>query len=525
MLDQGTGSERPHRLLDVNHISKWYGATCALDAVTLQVASGEVLGVVGENGAGKSTLMRILAGVEKPDAGDLFFNEHSGYWNNPEEARRAGVSILYQEPKIYPKLTVLENLYAGSMVRSRWGLLDWPSMQKAAQVSVRAFGLDPAVIGQRMGSLSIGTQQMVLIARAVHTDCRLLILDEPTAILSHGESERLFQAIHMLRNKNPDIGIIYISHRLRELMGFVHRAVVLKDGRVAGLLSADELQEERIVELMTGRLEVNRFTKPHGKRDHPQDASADTSLTVDQLTCHPFYEKITFTLRSGKITCLYGLVGSGRSEVALTVFGALQAQSGMLRINDQKLVVKNPRQAIQQGIAYVPEDRNQQAIFPTLSILYNSISAAEPSLSVHGWVRPTMERQLAQNIQQRFHVKLSNLADSIMTLSGGNQQKIVLGRWMSTHPRILLLDEPTRGVDVEVKEEIHETIRSLAQQGLTILVVTSDLPEALNLADELLVMRQGHLEGRLVGDQMTEERVIRMALGYSAEAECHAVDH
>ncbi len=497
-------SDQP--LLVLEAISKTYGGVHALEDVSLRVLRGEVHAVVGENGAGKSTMMKIIAGSVEPSAGTLTFEGEPVTFSGPRAAADAGIAIAYQEPAFFGELSVLENIYLGAELRTGTGALDWGRMATGAANALRGMGLPTDILGTRMVELSIGTQQLVLIARSIHRNCKLLILDEPTAILSLSETEILFRLIRDLRERG--VSILYISHRLAEIFQIADRISVLRDGKLVAAHAVDEVTTDELVADMTGR----QFSSDvYRERIFADKAPA---IEARALSRAGNYRDVSFVLRPGEVLGVYGLVGAGRSEFARAIFGELPPDSGAILFNGEEVTLHKPHDAIVRGVLYVAEDRRYQGLFPIRATRDNLSAGILQSLtSLFGIIRPQREESVALALMKQLSIKASSPQAPVSSLSGGNQQKVVLGRGLSHKPSVLMLDEPTHGIDIGTKTEIHRLIMELAEQGLAILLISSDLPEVLALADNLLVMHEGIVMDAMARADMSETRVLRSALG------------
>lgn len=496
-------------LLTLAQISKSFGGVHALTDVSLQVRRGEVHAVVGENGAGKSTMMKIIAGAISPTSGDLQFDGRPVVFHGPRAAAEAGIAIVYQEPAYFGELSVLENIYLGAELRTRLGAMDWGRMTSGAAEALQSIGLPASLLNKRMLELSIGTQQLVLIARSIHRKAKLLILDEPTAILSINETETLFRAIAEL--KAQGVSVLYISHRIVEIFQIADRISVLRDGRLVAAHEVGAVTADQLVAAMTGR---PVSASVYRARSFAEQAPV---LEVHRISRAGNYQDVSFDLRPGEVLGVYGLVGAGRSEMARAVFGELPLDQGEMRYRGVRYAPRTCQEAIERGILYVPEDRRHQGIFPIRSVSDNLTSGVLGRLSAAlGWIQPRRERSLALELMHDLNVKASSPDAPVSSLSGGNQQKVVLGRGLSHRPSILLLDEPTHGIDVGTKTEIHRLVMQLAEQGLALLLISSDLPEVLALADNVLVMHEGNVMDYMPRSEMSETRILRSALGLGA---------
>jgi ABC-type sugar transport system ATPase subunit len=472
---------------------------------------------MGENGAGKSTLMKLIAGVYTPDAGSLTLGGDAYAPATPTDAIRAGVSTVYQEPSGFSHLTVLENLFMGRQTTRALGWLDKKSMGREAGELLARLQLPTRLLKRRMGDLSLADQQQVLIARAVANEARVLILDEPTSILTDTESERLFQLVDQLSAAGT--AVCYITHRFDELERVADRFVVLRDGQNSG--ETDDPDREGLLRMMgsVSSVEVGADGGLVATPDDVADAGAPTSapvLVVDALSSEGIFRDISFAVRPGQITGLYGLVGAGRSELALAICGELPIDAGSIAFQGKPYRPHSSRTALEQGIAYLPEDRKTQGIFPHLSVGDNLSAAALRGVSRAGFVSTAGERDLVATWMDRLSIKAETPASPITSLSGGNQQKVLLARLMATNPQLLILDEPTRGIDVGTKREIHRRIRELAATGIAVLLISSEMAELLELSDTVHVLHEGRLTWSAVGSEITETAILRAATGAAA---------
>ncbi len=499
-------------LLGMRGVTKNFGNTRALDNVSFDVYPGEIHTIVGENGAGKSTLMKMIAGVHSPDSGHLEMDGKKVEFHGTVDAARAGVSIVYQEPMFFPKLSVVENFYLGEELLTPSGALDWKRMTAEAADGMRRMGLPPGIVSRPMSELSIGTQQLTLIARGVHRKARLLLLDEPTSILSQAETDILFSMVAEL--KKQSVGILYISHRIQELFRIADTMTVLRDGKKIVTMPAVEATETSLVEAMSGRsVEFDNYVR--------REISPDPILSVKRLTRAGHYSDVSFTLRKSEILGVYGLVGAGRSEMARAVFGEMPADSGTIELDGKPFTPASAKAAFDSGVAYVPEDRRIQGLFMTRSIRDNMtaglLSRLAPGTSVRSIIDKATERDVAARTSERLSVKSAGIEAPANSLSGGNQQKVLLSRGILHEPRVLILDEPTRGIDVRTKSEVHRLIMELAGQGMSILLISSDLPEVLGLADSFVVMHEGRMSAKMSREEAGEQEILRLALGLESE--------
>jgi rhamnose transport system ATP-binding protein len=491
--------------LAVRGISRSFEGIQALSDVSFDVAPGEIHALVGENGAGKSTLVKIVTGLLVPDAGSIAVDGETVSFPTPMAAREAGVSAVYQDPKLFPHLDVAENIFMGIFPKLGAGVVDRRRTYAEADRLLGELGVDLAPQATVAG-LSVAELQFVGIARALTKDLRLLILDEPTAALTPSEADRLFRIVRGLRDRGTSV--IFISHRLEELFGFVDRVTVLRDGRHVHTAPIDELDQPGIVRLMVGRSLENLY-----RRTVDDVSLGDERLRVEGLTLPGAYRDISFSVRAGEVVTLAGLVGAGRTEVAQAIFGIVPAESGRIWIDGQEIDVREPRQMLGLGVAYLPEDRDGQGLVTQFSIADNVTLPIIGRLARRGFLDFGRERALAQRLAADLQVKMSGLDQLVAALSGGNRQKVVLGKWLATEPKVLILDEPTHGIDVGTKAQVHELISDLGRQGLAILVISSDLPEVLAISSRILVISEGFLTAEFVGGTVDQEQVMLAATG------------
>ncbi len=496
-------------LLEVRQLTKRFPGVRALHRVDATFGRGEVVAVIGENGAGKSTLMKILAGVQTPDEGEIIFQGQPVQIESVHKALNLGIALIHQELNLADNLNVGANIFLGREPL-RFGLVDNQRIEDESRRVLQMIGLDvvPSTI---VSSLTIGRQQMVEIAKALSINARVLIMDEPTSSLSTGEAEALFRVIRQLRDQG--VTVIYISHRLGEVKQLADRVVVLRDGENAGNLSRDEISHDAMVSLMVGR-DVSQF---YARRPHEP---GDVILEVKDLItpAHPRHE-LNFSIRAGEMVGVAGLVGAGRTEMLRTLFGIDSRLGGILRLAGQPLALRSSIDAICAGIALVPEDRKLQGLILEMAVRFNiSLAGLRHNQRFAGFVNRTAEDVDTAEMIDRLNIKTPGAEQIVQYLSGGNQQKVVLAKWLSLQPRVLLLDEPTRGIDVGAKEEIYGLMEDLAGQGVAILFVSSEMEEILGMADRVLVMHEGRISGELSRDELSEEAVMQLATGRSKAA-------
>ncbi|HLH50653.1 MAG TPA: sugar ABC transporter ATP-binding protein [Roseiarcus sp.] len=485
-------------------VSKRFGVVQALDNVTLGVRPGEALALVGENGAGKSTLVRIFEGVFRPDQGALIVAGAPRALRSPADAHALGIRVIHQEPDIVPDLSIAENLFLGDLPPRQGVFLDRQSLASRTRRMLSEFALDKELSPwARAGDLAPAQRQLLEIMRAMRTGVRVLALDEPTSSLTEDEAQRLFRIVRRFRAAG--VGIIYISHRMREVKDLSDRIAVLRDGRLVEERRTADISESEIVQAMVGRPIANLF-------DRAARRPGGVALSVRAVTTKRVKD-ITFDVRAGEVVGLAGLIGAGRSELAEAIFGHDRLLAGSVAIDGKPIRLRSPADAIAAGIGFAPEDRKSQALLLLRSVQDN-ISLAVPDLiSRFNFVRAGAERQIAAALCERLRIKTPSLDQFVSKLSGGNQQKVVLGRWLARRPKALILDEPTRGIDVGAKAEIYRLIAQLAAEGVALLVISSEMPELLGLADRILVMAGGRLVADLPRSEANEERILNLAMG------------
>ena len=498
----------PPVLLEARSLTKSFPGVRALKGVSLTVGRGEVVAVIGENGAGKSTLMKILAGVQTADTGEIRIDGEPAPLASVEEALGLGIALIHQELNLAQNLDVAANLFLGREPR-RWGLIDTTRLHREAGQFLRAVGLDVAP-DTRVGSLAIGQQQLVEIAKALSTQARVLIMDEPTSSLSAGEAENLFRVIQDLRARG--VSIVYISHRLGEVTRLADRVVVLRDGENSGELARHEISHASMVRLMVGR-DLSQFY-PHQPHVRPETVLEVEGLRTPAHPTHP----LTFQVRAGERVGLAGLVGAGRTEVLLALFGVQPPVGGTVRIHGIPLQPTSPTEAIAAGLALVPEDRKREGVVLSMPVRENVSLASLRRDQRHGFRDATREVALSTEMIQSLRIKTPGDRQVVQFLSGGNQQKVVIGKWLALQPKVLLLDEPTRGIDIGAKQEIYRLMEELAAQGVAILFASSEMEEILGMSDRVMVMHEGRITGELARHQLSEEAIMHLATGATSPA-------
>jgi rhamnose transport system ATP-binding protein len=494
-------------LLTLSGVSKSFGAVAALRDMRLEAYGGEVHALVGENGAGKSTLVKVLAGAHQPDAGAMTLGGRPLALAGPADARAVGIAVIHQEPTHFPDLSVAENLFMGRQPLRALRRIDRRAMRsRTAELFARlGVQIDP---DRPARGLSIADQQLVEIAKALSFDARVLVMDEPTAALSGLEVERLFAVSRALRDAGA--AVLFVSHRLDEVFALGDRVTVMRDGRWVSTDPVAALTVDEVVRRMVGR-EVGSLYPKEQRGPRQEDRAA--RLEVRGLTRRGTFDDVTFTVRGGEIVALAGLVGAGRSEVIRAVFGVDRYDSGEVRVDGRRLRRADTSAAIAAGLALVPEDRRQQGLVMDLSVERNATLPRRWKLSRLGLLLGGAERRTARHWADRLQLKAARLSDPVSTLSGGNQQKAVLAKWLSTEPRVLIVDEPTRGIDVGTKAEVHRLLSRLAADGVAVLMVSSELPEVLGMADRILVMHEGRLVADIDRDRADDESVMLAATG------------
>ena len=488
--------------LQFRDITKSFGAVRALRGVAFSVAAGEAHALIGENGAGKSTLLKILAGIVQPDAGEIHWHGHRLHLRSPREALERGIGMVYQEMLSFPNLTVTGNIFAGREL-TRGGRLRNGAMRARTTALLDELHLSISPDAQAE-SLSAAHRQLLQVARALAFECQILVLDEPTTSLTDAETDHLFAVLDRL--KAGGVTLLYVSHRIPEVFRLCDRITVLRDGAYVDTFERRAVSADHIVRAMVGRDLPPRAVLTKGARAEREPAL----LSIDGLGRRPWFRNVSIQVNAGEIVGLFGLVGSGRSELLETIFGLYPADAGRVRVGGEIVNASSPREAARAGIALVPEERQRQGLLFNLTIRHNLVL---PGRAIRGdvLVRAGRERREARALVDTWRIKAANVEVAPDALSGGNQQKIVVAKWLATSPRVVLLDEPTKGVDVGAKFEIHEIIRREAARGAACLVASSDLPEVLALVDRIVIMRQGAIQGQMAGEDATEESVMRLA--------------
>ena len=492
-------------VLEVKGIDKSFPGTQALSKVDFQLRKGEIHAVVGENGAGKSTLMNVIDGVYTPDAGEIYINGHQVNIKDPLAAQKLGIGFVHQEIALCPDVTVAENLYMASINTSKALLVNYKELYaKTSRALESLHYIDPQ---KNVGELSISNQQVVEIAKALTLDCRILILDEPTAVLTESETEALFQIMKTL--KDQGISIIYISHRMAEVFGHCDRVTVLRDGQYIGTYNVAETTSTEVVNRMVGREMGDLYPAKAEQTDKP----ADVLLKVRGFKNEGRFEDISFDLFKGEILGFSGLVGAGRSELAKAICGLYPKRAGEVTFKGNQLTVNTYEDAIRQGIVYLTEDRKTEGLFLEMPISNNIAAMNLKQVSSRGLIDGKLTHDLSSRLADKLNIKFHALSQLVSALSGGNQQKVLFAKLLSVNPAVIIMDEPTRGIDVGAKSEIHRLLRDLANQGIGVIMISSELPEIIGMCDRVLVMHEGRQCDIISGDQINEKRIIQLASG------------
>ena len=496
----------PECLLKISGIDKTFPGVKALTQASLSVYAGQAMALIGENGAGKSTLMKVLTGIYTKDAGSIEYLGREVAFRNPRESQQAGISIIHQELNLIGELSIAENIFLGREPLTRFGSINWKKLYRDADALLARLSF-PFASDTPVRELSVGEQQMVEIAKALSFESRVIIMDEPTDALTDRETQTLFRIINELKAEGR--GIVFISHRLHELFAVCERITVLRDGAFIAEVASADCSEARLIELMVGRSLDEQY--PHLAR-----APGVALLNVERFTGHGLRD-ISFTLHAGEILGIFGLMGAGRTELAKMLYGALQPQGGALRLAGRPIHNRSPKEALANGIAYVSEDRKAEGLILGMSVRDNASLSALPGFSCHGHIQAARERDSVAQYVGKMRVRTPSLAQSVGLLSGGNQQKIAIAKGLMTRPRVLILDEPTRGVDVGAKKEIYQLINELKAEGMGILMISSDMPEILGMSDRILAIKGGEITGIFRRGSVSQEALLTAAIAATAE--------
>ncbi len=491
--------------IEMKGINKSFGSNQVLKDAGFFLKDGEVHALMGENGAGKSTLMKILTGVYTKDSGTVIVDGEEVTYKSPQEAEKAGIVFIYQEINALFDLTVEENMFMGKEITKKFGVCDKKAMREKAKEVMDKVGVSIPV-DATMSDLSVGQQQMIEICKALMVDAKVIIMDEPTAALTESETEGLFKVINQLRKKG--VSIVYISHRMEEIFALCDRITILRDGQYIDTKEIKDLTMDDVVQMMIGREIGERFPKRDSK-------IGDVVLKVEGLTSGKLFHDVDFEVRAGEVLGVAGLMGAGRTEIMQAIFGNLKKDSGKIYIDGEEVIIKNPRQAIKAGIGFVTEDRKTEGLLLEKSIAENIEIANLGKVSKSGVLKKEKQDEIVKKGIEEFRVKCFGPWHECNNLSGGNQQKVVLAKWVYTDPKILILDEPTRGVDIGAKKEIYDVINVLASKGVAVIMVSSELPEVLGMSDRIMVIREGEVRGIIDGAEADQAKIMTLATGGS----------
>ncbi len=491
-------------LLTLSGVSKSFPGVRALESVSLELYAGQVTALIGENGAGKSTLVKILTGIYQPDGGEIRIDGTAVQFANPHSAAHQGITAIHQETVLFDELSVEENIFLGHAPKTRLGTIDWRTIRQRAQEVLASMGAAHIAPGTRLKDLSIANKHLVGVARALSIDARIVIMDEPTAALSYKEIEELFTLIDMLKADGK--GILFISHKFDEIYRIADRYTVFRDGQMVGGGMLEGTPQNDIVRLMVGR-SVDQIFPKH------QSTPGEVVLKVEDLSHPTEFDSIGFELRRGEILGFYGLIGAGRSEVMQALFGLTQPSRGRIALDGNWIAPRSPADAVAAGIVYVPEERGKQGVVIGLPIFENVSLPSLKRTSRHGVLRLREEFALARTFTERLDLRASSLSQDVGTLSGGNQQKVVIAKWLATGPKVIILDEPTKGIDIGSKAAVHQFMGELVAQGLAVIMVSSELPEVMGMSDRIVVMREGRMVSVLDNKDLSAEALVSAAAG------------
>ena len=489
--------------IEMNNIYKAFGQNKVLEGVQFSLEAGEVHALMGENGAGKSTLMNILTGLHKHDQGTITINGKEVSFKDSKEAEKAGLAFIRQELNIWPEMTVLENLFIGKEMVNALGVLKTKQMKAKATEIFKTLNIS-LPFDKEAGLCSVGEQQMIEIAKALMTDAEVIIMDEPTAALTDREIEKLFEVMKGLIKKG--VSLVYISHRMEEIFAICDRITVMRDGKTVDTKRIIDTNFDEVVQKMVGRELEDRFP-------HREASPGEVVLEVNALTKKGLFEDIHFAVRQGEIVGVAGLMGAGRTEIMRAIFGIDQIGSGELKIEGKKVAIRKPTDAVRHGLAFITENRKEEGLILDFSIRENIGLPNLKSFAPNGIVKTADEKKFAEMMVKRLHVKTSSTKAIIGNLSGGNQQKVVIAKWIGTSPKVLIMDEPTRGIDVGAKREIYELMNELTERGIAIIMVSSELPEIVGMSDRVLVVHEGKIAGELAKKEATQEKIMALATG------------
>ncbi|MGG1686041.1 sugar ABC transporter ATP-binding protein [Pseudalkalibacillus sp. NRS-1564] len=489
--------------ISMKEIHKAFGANKVLEGVNIDIQDAEVHALMGENGAGKSTLMNILTGLHKKDSGTIVIDGQERVFDNPKKAEENGVAFIHQELNIWPELTVLENLFINKEPVTSLGLIHTKKMKAIANEQFKKLAIS-IPLQQEAGKCSVGQQQMIEIAKALMTDAKVIIMDEPTAALTEREIQTLFQVIRSL--KKSGVSIVYISHRMEEIFTICDSITVMRDGKTVDTKPIPETSFDEVVRKMVGRELTDRFPERSPKL-------GETMLEVKGLSRKGVFENVSFSVRSGEIVGVSGLMGAGRTEIMRTIFGLDGKYTGDILLNGKQVVIKSPHQAVQLGLGFITEDRKEEGLVLDFSLKDNIALPSLYSFAPKGLINEKSEEDFVELLIKRLTIKTESAKTSAKNLSGGNQQKVVIAKWIGIGPKVLILDEPTRGVDVGAKREIYQLMNELTDRGVAIIMVSSELPEVLGMSDRILVFHEGHMTGEVSKEEATQEKIMTLATG------------
>lgn len=494
-------SESP--VLEMRHITKEFPGVKALNDVSFSVYSGEVMALLGENGAGKSTLMKILSGVYTRDAGEIIYNGKKLELKDPKDAQEKGIAIIHQELNLVPELTIGENIFLGREPVTPYGRIKYSKMYTEAAKYLEMLGEGAMSPLTKVASLSVGQAQLVEIAKALSMHAQVIIMDEPTDALTDVETESLYKVMRELKEQGK--ALVYISHKLSEVFDICDRATILRDGTFVDMKPVSELDEEKIIQLMVGRPLYDRFPK--------SDAKVGGVVFEVQGLTNSVIQDVSFSVRSGEVLGIAGLMGSGRSEIAKSIYGAMPLSKGNIMLGGEKLSINHPSKAIDKGISYVSEDRKQLGLVLGMTVKENiTLPALKAFQNFFRYISVGSEVETSRLYIKKMSIKTTGPAQKVVNLSGGNQQKVAIGKGLVTEPKVLILDEPTRGVDVGAKKEIYELINELKEKGLAIILISSEMPEVMGMSDRVIVISAGRVAGELAHEEVSQENIMRLAI-------------
>ncbi|OBA04025.1 D-xylose ABC transporter ATP-binding protein [Paenibacillus polymyxa] len=489
--------------IQMKGIHKAFGANQVLSGVDFDLGEGEVHALMGENGAGKSTLMNILIGLHRRDEGTIIIDGQETYFANPKEAEQKGIAFIHQELNVWPEMTVLENLFIGKEMTSKWGLLESSKMKALANEQLSKLSVNLPLNGEA-GECSVGQQQMIEIAKALMTDAKVIVMDEPTAALTEREIQKLFEVINSL--KKDGVSIVYISHRMEEIFEICDRITIMRDGKTVDTQAIPDTNFDEVVRKMVGRELTERYPVR-------TPALGEVVLEVKNASHQGLFENVNFTVRSGEIVGFSGLMGSGRTEIMRSLFGLDALDSGEIHVRGKKVSIRKPDDAVKLGIGFITEDRKDEGLVLDFSIRENMVLTNLFSFTSKGFISGKKELDFVNTLIKRLQIKTQSAEARVGSLSGGNQQKVVIAKWVGIGPNVLILDEPTRGVDVGAKREIYQLMNELTERGVAIIMVSSELPEILGMSDRIIVVHEGKISGELSREEATQENIMTLATG------------